>query len=139
MDSVKAPIAPLDGVLRYPRDTLLSLVRSILKANEERYIDLRSAAEEKGDEKEEEDLNYAIEKITMVVFELDSTRWKANGEKNQPGRVWNAAALQHFADSNAAERGLFNQNVAQHKFKWVSKINVVTKSVGSNPPTFPGH
>ncbi|KJA17285.1 hypothetical protein HYPSUDRAFT_79765 [Hypholoma sublateritium FD-334 SS-4] len=76
------------------------------------WCPLRSAASDKfkGDEKEEEDHSHVIERIIMVVFELDSAGYKADCEQMQPESAWNEKALRHFANSNAAERALFNMD-----------------------------
>lgn len=136
MSSVSTSIAPLNGVLRYPRDTLITLVRSILKVNQEHHKALRKAADAKGDEDETENQTDILSDIDRLVVNLDSARWKADYEKIDPDRVWDAEALRDFADPKGAEKALFNMEVGQHKVEWVSDG---TSNKGSNEPIFAGH
>lgn len=105
------PPAPYTGTLRYPLEALITLARTIIKAQEDHHIALRAAAEAAEDEDEEEEQSQIMFDISQASSALDGTRWKANAEAVRPGIKWDPNSLRHFEDPRGAEKALFRLSV----------------------------
>ena len=103
--------APYTGTLRYPLEALITLARTIIKAQEDHHVALRAAAEAAEDEDEELEQSEIIVDISQAAFALDGARWKADAEVVNPGMEWDANSLKHFEDPRGAEKALFKLSI----------------------------
>ena len=104
------------GTLRYPLDALLTVARSILKAQKDHYGALRKAADDANDEDEELEQSYNFMDVNACVWRLDQKKSKADVEKNVPGVEWEPHELEYFEDPRGSEKGLFRLS----RFEWVN-------------------